>query len=167
MMLLAMVFLLSCGGGNQNEADEGNFDETGTAISEDTIANDGTAMGADTMGTDNARVWRLISYGQPANLTNVPSGMEVTLMMDMQQNRISGRAACGDYTGTLSSSGAGGGMDISQVSASGTQQNCNDNRAKQMQSDYLDMLRNVADYQIENNQLIMTLEDGRQMIFNS
>ena len=47
------------------------------------------------------KTWKLQEYGQPGDLTQVPEQIDVTLMMDLKENRISGLAGCNRYNAQL------------------------------------------------------------------
>ena len=104
------------------------------------------------------KVWTLRFYGDPGNLTPVPSDMEVTLTMDLKENRISGKAACNNYTGNLE------GAAVGTVVA--TKKAC-PGPAMEMETTYLKMLDLVTNSTIEGDKMIMTLEDGRQLVFGA
>ncbi len=145
MSLLFAFFLVSCGG-KEKPADQGD-----TASATETPA-------AGTTAEPALKVWTLQAYGEPDNLTPVPSDMEVTLTMDLKENRISGKAACNNYTGNLD------GTAVGTVVA--TKKACPP-PAMDMETTYLKMLDMVTNSAMQGDKLIMTLDDGRQLVFGS
>ena len=104
------------------------------------------------------KVWKLESYGAPGEMTEAPADMEITLTMDLKENRISGKAACNNYNGQME--GTGVGMVIS------TKMACPEPMMN-METTYLQMLEQVTASSIEGDKLVMTLDDGRQLVFGS
>jgi len=138
-LALLSFLIVSCGGNDQAEEAE-----TAPPAAE------------APMPAPELKVWKLQSYGEPGNLTPVPSDMEVTLTMDLKENRISGKAACNNYTGSLD------GTAVGTVVA--TKKAC-PGPAMEMETTFLKMLDMVTNSKVESGKMIMMLEDGHQLVF--
>lgn len=117
---------------------------------------------AETTQETGMKTWKLQEYGQPGDFTQVPEQIDVTLMMDLKENRISGKAGCNRYNAQLETEEEG----ISIGNPVSTKMMCSD-EAMKMESEYLAMLQQVTGYEIQSGRMIMTLDDGRQLVFTS
>mgnify|MGYP006279100141 FL=1 len=84
--------------------------------------------------------------------------MEITLTLDLKEKRVSGKAACNNYTGNLE------GTAVGMVAA--TKKNC-PGPAMDMEVTYLKMLEKVTNSTVQGDRMVMTLEDGRELVFGS
>lgn len=145
LTLLVAFFLVSCGGKEQSAG-------------QDDAASAAESPAAGTAAEPALKVWTLQAYGEPDNLMTVPADMEVTLTMDLKENRISGKAACNNYTGNLD------GTAVGTVVA--TKKACPP-PAMDMETTYLKMLDMVTSSTMQGDKMIMTLDDGRQLVFGT
>lgn len=145
LSLLFIFFLVSCGGNEQ-------------AAGQDDAATAPESPAAGTAAESALKVWTLQAYGEPDNLTPVPSDMEITLTMDLKENRISGKAACNNYTGNLDGTAVGTVVATKKACPPPTME---------METTYLKMLDMVTTSTMQGDKMIMTLDDGRQLVFGS
>jgi heat shock protein HslJ len=151
IFLVMILGLTACGSKKSGEA-EGATPETMQAPT--TISVDEQFGG---------KTWVLTAYGESDNLMSVPAGVEVTLEMDLKEDRVAGVSGCNNYFGSLKTSDEG--YRISGLG--GTRKMCSEEAVMQMEAMYLDMIGKVTGYGISNDLLTMEVEGSRQLVFAS
>lgn len=106
------------------------------------------------------KVWTLMSYGARSALQMVPSGVSVTLQMDLARDAVAGNGGCNRYTGSLTSTGSG--YRIDNIAA--TRMAC-PGPAMEIEEVFFQDLRKVTSYSFQGGRLIMEVEEGRQLVF--
>lgn len=145
-LMVCCIWSLSCSG-DTTAGQSSNTAESAEAA---------TAQGVG--ASANLKTWKLQAFGAPDTLTIVPADMEITLTLDLKEKRVSGKAACNNYTGNLE------GTAVGMVVA--TKKNC-PGPAMDMEVTYLKMLEKVTNSTVQGDRMVMTLEDGRELVFGS
>lgn len=113
-----------------------------------------------TQGSDDD-VWSLKAYGDKNALSYLPSNMEITMKMDLAEDRVAGKAGCNNYFGSLKPSDEG--YRISGIGS--TNMMCPNNEVMQMEDQFLKMLGQVTGYSFRGGQMIMEVDGNRQLVF--
>ena len=106
-------------------------------------------------------VWSLKAYGDKDALSNLPSDIEITMKMDLAEDRVAGKAGCNNYFGSLKPSDEG--YRISGIGS--TKMMCPNNEVMQMEDAFLKMLSQVTGYSFRSGQMIMEVDGNRQLVF--
>jgi heat shock protein HslJ len=126
-----------------------------------TIGNAQPALqGGDLAGTR----WRLVTYGPasaPLHALDNP-GHPATLQFDAKEQRLSGSTGCNRFFGNYRSTG---GADIAIGGVGSTRMACLAPDIGQQENEIFDELGKASRYGIAGDQLTITTNDGRQMLF--
>jgi hypothetical protein len=106
------------------------------------------------------KIWSLSAYGRPDNLLTPPGELDLTLVLNLDENRLSGKAACNNYNAAFSRAE----QTLKIESIASTEMAC-DEAAMRMEEEFLALLRSVSDFHVENGLLTMNTADGRQLVF--
>ncbi|WNJ19525.1 META domain-containing protein [Pontibacter sp. G13] len=97
--------------------------------------------------------WRLKEWGDPADLTEVPVDVEVT--MEFEEERVAGSAGCNRYFSSYTASGG----TLSLGPAGATRKMCPP-EIMEVEDKFLKDLESLTGYELEQGQLILTTEAG-------
>lgn len=111
---------------------------------------------------DEGKTWKLAAFGQPDDLTLVPVDISATLTMDLLEKKFFGNGGCNRYSGVIFS--GEGGLRFGEIMS--TKMAC-PGEAMAIENNFLTMLPTVNTYRVEEGQLILDCDDGRQLIFAS
>ncbi|MBK8021485.1 MAG: META domain-containing protein [Chloroflexi bacterium] len=104
--------------------------------------------------------WRLVSYGDPDNQTEVVEDGEVTLTF-ATETRLGGEGGCNDYSANFRTSDG----SISLTSIVHTELACDDEAIMQQEQAYFDALETATSYEGFFDRLFITYENGQQLRF--
>ncbi len=152
-ILSMVIFSISCG--------RKTAPETSTPLPPP-VTDQPPSMQPDDGAVQEGKVWTLMSYGPANSLQLVPSGVSVTLQMDIVRDAISGNGGCNRYTGSLASTNSG--YRINNIAA--TSMAC-PGPAMEVEDVFFRDLRKVTSYAFQGGRLIMNVEGGRQLVFYS
>jgi heat shock protein HslJ len=144
IVAIATLFV-ACGSNTSKE--EANASQSQEAPATDSAASE-----------PEMKVWTFAAYGAADALTQAPADIEITLMMDLKSNRISGNAACNNYNGQLERTAVG--------KLISTKKACPP-PLMDMETKYLQLLEKVTATKIEGDRLVMTTDDGQQLVFKA
>ena len=99
--------------------------------------------------------WNLVGFGAPDNLSPLVSGTEITI--DFAGDQVSGSDGCNQYNGPLSLNGTSIRMGAEGFVT--TRRACGQ-EVMQQENTYLEMLKNVQTYSIENEYLVLHTPDS-------
>ena len=99
--------------------------------------------------------WNLVGFGPPDDLTSLVSDTEITIDFDGEQ--VSGSDGCNLYNGSLSLNGTS--IRMGEEGFVTTRRACGQ-EVMQQENTYLEMLKNVQTYTIENEFLVLHTPDS-------
>lgn len=102
--------------------------------------------------------WSLVSVGADA----VPEEFIATIEFSANGRRMSGWTGCNGFDGVYQVEG----LRISTVDMSWTEAGCPDQALYELQDRMLDILLDAYRYAVDDGQLTVTTEDGRELVFS-
>lgn len=109
-----------------------------------------------------AKTWKLVSYGEEGQLTTYEGEQPITLKMNMKEQKISGSGGCNNYFGGMETTEQG-----FRFTGMGSTKKACPAEVMKMEDKYMKMLQKANGFNIEDGQLIMDVEGGKQMVFAS
>jgi heat shock protein HslJ len=109
-----------------------------------------------------AKTWKLVSYGETGSLNTYEGQQPITLQMNMKEQKISGSGGCNNYFGGMETTEQG-----FRFTGMGSTKKACPAEVMKMEDMYMKMLQKANGFNIEDGQLIMDVEGGKQMVFAS
>jgi copper homeostasis protein (lipoprotein) len=104
----------------------------------------------------NSSEWKLESlYG-----ISIDSEIEISLINDSENRRISGFAGCNNFTGSYELMGNN---KVKLLPVAATKKACMDEKVSNLEMEFLQMLQKVNQYALNGNQLILQGEAGEEL----
>jgi heat shock protein HslJ len=140
LVLAAVLLLVACGPG-----------EPGAQTATPQTGAESTTPAA---GSLEGTTWTLTQFGSADAPTTVPEGTSVTV--EFTDGNVGGNAPCNSYGGPYTAEGQN--LSIGEITQ--TLRACADNSLMELESRYLDALRQATTYAIQSDQLTISYASG-------